>query len=82
MIYQRKPGNSDFRAKVGGVEIWPKKVTGYEVPLEAGEIYFLKTNMKMSFTRARVELVEVVERTARKELESLLQDNCNLTEKK
>lgn len=82
MIYQRQPGDSDFRAQVGGVQTWPKKVTGYELPLEAGEVYFLKTNMKVSFTRARVELVEVVERTAKKELQELLQDNCNLKESK
>lgn len=80
MIYQRKPGDSDFRAKVGGVQTWPKKETGYEVPLEAGEVYFLKTNMKVSFTRARVELVEVVQRTATKELQELTQDRCNLSD--
>lgn len=79
MIYQRESGDSDFRAQVGGVQTWPKKVTGYELPLEAGKTYFLKTNMKVSFTRARVELVEVVERTALKELQELSQDYCNLS---
>jgi len=81
MIYQREPGDSDFRVQVGGVQTWPKKVTGYEIPLEAGEVYFLKTNMKVSVTRTRVELVEVVERTAKKELQELLQDNCDLKDK-
>ena len=43
MIYQRKPGDSDFRCKIGGVQTWPKKVTGLEIPLEAEEAYFIKT---------------------------------------
>ena len=30
LIYQREPGDSDFRAKIGGVQTWPKKVTGLE----------------------------------------------------
>ena len=78
MIYQREPGDSDFRAQVGGVQLWPKKVTGLEIPLEAGEIYFIKTNVKTSFTRARVELTEVTERTAKKEMAKLTLDRCSL----
>ena len=77
MIYQRKPGDSDFRAKVGGVQTWPKKVTGLEIPLEAGEVYFIKTNVKTSFTRARVELTEVTERAAKKEMAELSLDRCS-----
>lgn len=77
MIYQTLPGETDFRAQVGGLATWPKKVTGLEIPLEAGEVYFVKTNLKVSFVRARVELVEVVERTAKKELANLQLDYCN-----
>ena len=80
MIYQREPGDTDFRAQVGGIQTWPKKVTGYEIPLEAGEVYFLKTNMKTSFTRSRVELSEVVQRTAIKELQKLSLDNCSIND--
>ena len=78
LIYQRKPGDAYFRAQVGGLQTWPKKVTALEIPLEAGETYYIKTNMKMSFTRARVELTEVVERAAKKELSNLSLDNCSL----
>ena len=77
MIYQREPGDSDFRAQVGGVQLWPKKVTGLKIPLEAGEVYYIKTNVKASFTRARVELTEVTERTARHEMRKLTLDRCS-----
>jgi len=77
LIYQRKPGDSDFRAKVGGVQTWPKKVTGLEIPLEAGKAYFIKTNVKTSFTRARVELTEVTERAAKLEMKKLSLDRCS-----
>lgn len=78
MIYQREPGDSDFRVQIGGVQVWPKKVTGLEIPLEAGEAYFIKTNVKTSFTRARVELSEVTVRTAKKEMAKLTIDRCSL----
>ena len=80
MIYQREPGDSEFLAQIGGVQTWPKKKTTLDIPLEAGQVYFIKTNFKMSFTRGRVELSEVVQRTAVKELAELLQDRCDLTE--
>jgi hypothetical protein len=80
MIYQRKPGDSEFLVQIGGISTWPKKKTGLEIPLEAGEVYFIKTNFKQSFTRGRVELSEVVQRTAVKELADLTQDRCDLTE--
>ena len=78
IIYQREPGDSDFRVQVGGVQLWPKKVTGLKIPLEAGEVYFIKTNVKTSFTRTRVELTEATERTARREMEKLTLDRCSL----
>ena len=77
MIYQREPGDSDFRAQVGGVQTWPKKVTGLEIPLEAGKVYYIKTNVKTSFTRARVELTEVTDRAAQKEMAELSLDRCS-----
>ena len=80
MIYQREPGNTKFRVQIGGVSTWPKKKTYLEIPLEAGEAYFIKTNLKTSITRARVELSEVVQRTAEKEMKKLLQDRCDLVD--
>lgn len=76
MIYQREPGDSEIKAQIGGVEAWPKKVKGLELPLEAGETYFVKTNVKASFTRGRVELTEVTERAAKAEMTELTLDRC------
>ena len=80
LIHEVEPGNIAIAAQVGGVEFWPKKVKVFEIPVESGVKYYLKTNLKQSFTRGRVELSEVTERTFKEETKESAQDRCVDTE--
>ena len=73
--YHAKPGTLNFMAKNGGIEVF-KKETGLELPVEAGHKYYVRGDIKTSFTRARMELSEVTESTAKRDMAKLTVDNC------
>ena len=73
--YKAKPGTLNIMAKNGGVEIF-KKETGLELTVEAGHKYYVRGDIKASITRARMELSEVTENTAKRDMAKLTPDNC------
>lgn len=73
--YHAKPGTLSIMAKNGGVEVF-KKETGLELPVEAGRKYYVRGDIKASITRARMELSEVTENTAKRDMAKLTVDNC------
>ena len=73
--YQAKPGTLNIMAKNGGVEMF-KKETGLELTVEAGHKYYVRGDIKASITRARMELSEVTENTAKRDMAKLTVDNC------
>lgn len=73
--YHAKPGTLNIMAKNGGVEVF-KKETGLELPVEAGRKYYVRGDIKTSITRARMELSEVTENTAKRDMAKLTVDNC------
>lgn len=73
--YQAQPGTLSLMAKNGGVEVF-KKETGLELPVEAGHKYYVRGDIKTSFTRARMELSEVTESTAKRDMAKLSPDKC------
>ena len=68
-------GKHEFDAKVGGVGIL-KKETNVEIDAESGKSYYIACNIKTSFTRARLELIEVTKSTADKQMVNMSLDNC------
>jgi hypothetical protein len=68
-------GKHEFNAKVGGVGIL-KKETNVEIEAESGRSYYIACNIKTSFTRARLELIEVTKSTADKQMAKMTVDNC------
>lgn len=70
-----KPGKHNISSKVGGVGMF-KKETELEVEAEAGGEYYVACNIKQSFTRARLEMVEVTKGTGKKQMEKMTVDNC------
>ena len=73
--YQAKPGTLSIMAKNGGIEVF-KKETGLELTVEAGHKYYVRGDIKTSITRARMELSEVTENTAKRDMAKLTADNC------
>ena len=70
-----KPGKHTISSKQGGVAIL-KKETEVEIEAEPGGEYFVACNVKTSFTRARLEMIEVTKGTGKKQLEKMSLDNC------
>lgn len=70
-----KPGKHVINSKIGGVEML-KKETGLEIEVEAGKDYFVSCNVKQSFTRFRLELMEVTKSTADKQMKDMAMDKC------
>lgn len=73
--YHAKPGTLAISAKNGGVEVF-KKETELELPVEAGRKYYVRGDIKSSLTRMRMELSEVTENTAKRDMTKLTVDNC------
>lgn len=73
--YQAQPGTLNLLAKNGGVEMF-KKETGLELAVEAGHKYYVRGDIKTSITRARMELSEVTENTAKRDMAKLSPDKC------
>jgi hypothetical protein len=70
-----KAGKHMYTAKVGGVGVF-KKETEIEIDAEAGKSYYIACNVKQSFTRARLELLEVTKSSADKQMAKMTLDNC------
>ena len=70
-----KPGKHTISSRVGGVGVF-KKETELEVETEAGGEYYVACNIKQSFTRVRLEMIEVTKGTGKKQMEKMTLDNC------
>ena len=70
-----QPGKHVYNAHVGGVGVF-KKETEVEINAEAGQSYYIACNVKTSFTRQRLELIEVTKGTGEKQMEKMEQDKC------
>ena len=70
-----KPGKHMISSRVGGVGLF-KKETEVEIEAEAGGEYYVACNIKQSFTRARLEMIEVTKGTGKKQMEKMTLDNC------
>lgn len=70
-----KPGKIIYTAKLGGMSVMKKK-TEVEINAEAGKSYYIMCNVKQSITRARMEMVEVTESTAKRLMVKMDEDNC------
>lgn len=75
IMHKVKPGKHVYTAKIGGVGIL-KKETEIEIEAEAGKSYYIACNVKQSFTRVRLELVEVTKSSADKQMAKMSLDNC------
>jgi Protein of unknown function (DUF2846). len=75
IMYKTKPGKHVFTAKIGGVGLM-KKETEIEIEAEAGKSYYIACNVKQSFTRSRLELIEVTKSSADKQMAKMSLDNC------
>lgn len=80
LVHHIAPGKVALAAQIGGVVLWPKKVETFEFEAESGGSYYFKTNLKSSFTRGRIELSEVTERSFKNECAECQLDNCELEE--
>jgi len=70
-----KPGKHVISSRIGGVGLF-KKETEVEIEAEAGGEYYVACNIKQSFTRARLEMIEVTKGTGKKQMEKMTLDNC------
>jgi len=68
-------GKHTISSKQGGVSIMKKEME-IEIDAEPGKSYYIACNVKTSFTRARLEMLEVTKSTADKQMEKLSLDNC------
>ncbi|WP_338872423.1 DUF2846 domain-containing protein [Spirosoma sp. SC4-14] len=73
--YKTKPGKLSITAQRGGVELF-KRETELELDTEAGKKYYVKGDVKSSITRTRLEMSEVTENTAKRDMKDMTVDNC------
>lgn len=76
IVYKTSPGNSDFRGQAWGILKRPENQQGLEFPLEAGEVYYIKADVKAIPFKVKVEFTEVTERTALRQLKNMKPDRC------
>lgn len=79
--YKAKPGKLSLTAHRGGVELF-KKETGLDLTVDAGKKYYVKGDQKSSITRTRLELSEVTENTANRDMKGMTVDACQQESKK
>jgi hypothetical protein len=70
-----KPGKHTISSRIGGVGLF-KKETEVQIEAEAGGEYYVACNIKQSFTRARLEMIEVTKGTGKKQMEKMTLDKC------
>lgn len=68
-------GKHTINSKMGGPSLF-KKETEVEIDAEPGQSYYVACNIKQSFTRARLEMMEVTKSTAEKQMKNMALDNC------
>ncbi|HEX2608960.1 MAG TPA: DUF2846 domain-containing protein [Flavisolibacter sp.] len=68
-------GKHMISSKIGGVGMF-KKETEIEIEAEAGGNYYVACNIKTSFTRSRLEMLEVTKSSAEKQMKDMALDNC------
>ena len=68
-------GKHSITSQIGGVGLF-KKETEIEIDAEAGQSYYVACNVKQSFTRSRLEMLEVTKSTADKQMKEMSLDNC------
>ncbi|WP_420148084.1 DUF2846 domain-containing protein [Spirosoma sp.] len=73
--YKVKPGKLSLTAQNGGIEVF-KKETSFDLDVEAGKKYYVRGDLKSSITRTRLEMSEVTENTARRDMNGMTVDNC------
>ncbi|NEU69053.1 DUF2846 domain-containing protein [Spirosoma agri] len=73
--YKAKPGKLSITAQRGGIEVF-KRETALELDAEAGKKYYVKGDVKSSITRTRLDMSEVTENTAKRDMNGMTIDNC------
>ncbi|MFD2571513.1 DUF2846 domain-containing protein [Spirosoma soli] len=76
--YKAKPGKLSLTAQRGGIEVF-KRETGLDLDVEAGKKYYVRGDQKSSITRTRLEMSEVTENTAKRDMAEMTVDNCQQT---
>ncbi len=69
------PGNHEIEAKLGGASIM-KKETSIVIVTEDGKDNYISCTVKRSITRTRLEMLEVMPTTGKKEISDMKEDNC------
>lgn len=75
IVVKVQPGKRTITSKIGGIDLF-KKETAIELETEAGGSYYVACTIKQSFTRSRMEFMEVTKSTAAKQMEGIALDNC------
>ena len=75
IVVKTQPGKRVITSKIGGIELF-KKETMIELDTEGGKSYYVACTIKQSFTRSRMEFMEVTKSTADKQMEGMSLDNC------
>lgn len=73
--YKAKPGNLSLTAQRGGIEVF-KRETGVDLSVQSGKTYYVQGDVKSSLMRTRLELSEVAETTAKRDMNDMVVDNC------
>ena len=73
--YPVSPGSHEIDARLSGASVF-KKETGITITTEAGKNNYISCNVKRSLTRARMEMIEVVENAGKQALAAMKEDNC------
>lgn len=69
------PGEIVVNAKRGGMEAFKKK-TEIKLDAEAGATYFIRCDLQSSLMRTRMEMSEVTQNTAKRDMEEMQADDC------
>ncbi len=69
------PGEVVINAKRGGIEAF-KKTTEIKLNAQAGGIYYIRCDLQSSLMRTRMEMSEVTENTATRDMAEMQKDDC------
>jgi len=69
------PGEVVVNAKRGGIEAFKKK-TEIKLNTQAGGVYYIRCDQKSSLIRTRLEMSEVTENTANRDMDGMEADDC------
>lgn len=80
ITFELEPGKVEIIARQSGIGELMKKIISLDLELEAGKEYFIKGDVKSSFTRYRMELSRVFPEQFNSDLETkeIGLDNCQL----